>query len=379
MVVGVAATVSPSAATSEATIADTAIAVSSLDGFDHNDQDFDILIQALLAADLVDAVADPSADLTVFAPTDRGFIRLAKDLGYKGNNEQVAFDTIVAALTELGDGDPIPVLRNVLLYHVSPGAVGYDDLRRTTTNLPTVLGPELHVTRRQIVDAAPKFRNPWIKSQLNDIETSNGVIHALNRVLLPVDIDPVSREVKSRTEPAPALETNIVETAIAVSSLDGFDHNKDDFDILIQSVLTADLTAALSNADANFTVFAPTDRAFVKLARDLGYTGVYNEEAAFNFLVGALTELGGGDPIPVLTDVLLYHVAPDAVSYSQLRNERTSLVSTLGGQSLRINTNQIVDAAPKRANAIIIKSLRDVNTSNGVIHGISRVLLPLDI
>jgi uncharacterized surface protein with fasciclin (FAS1) repeats len=62
----------------------------------------------------------------------------------------------------------------------------------------------------------------------------------------------------------------------------------------------------VSNPTANLTVFAPNDRAFVRLARDLGFTGT-TEAAAWQFLVGALTQLGNGDPIPVLTNVLLYH------------------------------------------------------------------------
>ena len=87
-----------------------------------NRNDFDILLNAVLAAGLEGALADPNADLTVFAPNDRAFIRLARDLGFKGYSEEGAFNTIVAALTNLGGGDPIPVLTNVLLYHVSAGS-----------------------------------------------------------------------------------------------------------------------------------------------------------------------------------------------------------------------------------------------------------------
>ena len=50
----------PASADDGATIAGTAIAVSSLDGFDGDNGDFDMLIQALIAADLVGAVDDPT-------------------------------------------------------------------------------------------------------------------------------------------------------------------------------------------------------------------------------------------------------------------------------------------------------------------------------
>ena len=362
------------------TIADTAIAVSSLDGFDDNDGDFDVLIQALIAADLVDAVADPGADLTVFAPTDRAFIRLARDFGYRGNNEAEAFDAIVAVLTDLGGGDPIPVLTNVLLYHVSPGSTPFSALKAAgSTDVPTLLGQSFTANQRQLVDAAPSLRNPWIIRSLTDIETSNGIIHGINRVLVPVDVNPAARNIRDESH-APAPTANIVETAIAVSSADGFDSNKGDFDILITAVVTADLAGALSDAGADLTVFAPTDKAFALLARDLGYKGAYDEAAMWSYLVAALTELGSGDPIPVLTNVLLYHVAPESISFAQVRAARSAQVDTLlPGASLTVNVRQIVDAAPSRRDAIIKPSLTDVNTSNGVIHGITRVLLPLDI
>lgn len=381
MAMAVAAFAVPaSASSSGATIADTAIAVSSDEGFDSNSQDFDMLIQALVAADLVGAVADPAADLTVFAPTDKAFIRLARDLGYRGHDEAEAFDAIVAALTVLGDGDPIPVLQNVLLYHVSLGSTPFSVLKEAgSVEISTLLeGATVTANKRQLVDAAPSLRNPWIKRSLTDIETSNGIIHGINRVLIPIDIDPTARDLKPHAPEAPASELNIVETAIAVSSDQGFDHYKGDFDILITAVTTANLGAALSNSSADLTVFAPTDKAFALLARDLGYKGKYDEAAMWQFLVGALTDLGEGDPIPVLTNVLLYHVAPGATEFKALQAARTATVPTLlPDAELRINVRQIVDAAPAIRDARIIPSLTDVDASNGIIHGITRVLLPI--
>ena len=174
------------------TIADTAIAVSSLDGFDGNNGDFDMLLQALIAADLVDAVADADADadLTVFAPTDQAFVRLARDLGYaeRGYDEAGAFAYIVEQLTALGGGDPIPVLTDVLLYHVSPGSTFYSALQNNTVEVPTLLGVSFTAEGRHLIDEATSLRNPRIKNPLTDIETSNGVIHGINRVLIPLGL-----------------------------------------------------------------------------------------------------------------------------------------------------------------------------------------------
>jgi len=81
----------------------------------------------------------------------------------------------------------------------------------------------------------------------------------------------------------------------------------------LTAVVTAGLDGALADPAASLTVFAPNDRGFVRLARDLGFEG-RGEEEAWLFLVDALAALGGGDPIPVLTDVLLYHVVPARVT-----------------------------------------------------------------
>ncbi|MBT8081689.1 MAG: fasciclin domain-containing protein, partial [Gammaproteobacteria bacterium] len=96
----------------------TGIVAASGGEFDDNERDFDILLNAVIAADLAGALDNPDADLTVFAPNDRSFMRLARNLGYKGGNEGKAYDFIVAALTDLSGGDPIPLLKNILLYHV---------------------------------------------------------------------------------------------------------------------------------------------------------------------------------------------------------------------------------------------------------------------
>ena len=365
----------PASATSGPTIAETAIAVSSLDGFDNNTEDFDLLIQALITADLVDAVNDPNADLTVFAPTDQAFVRLARDLGFTapGYDEAAAFAFIVEQLTVLGNGDPIPVLTDVLLYHVSPGSTFYGSLRGNVTEVPTLLGTSLTSEGRTLVDAAPAIENPRIKNTLTDITTSNGVIHGINRVLLPVALEEAPDATGDPSGPT------IAETAIAVSSLDGFDNNTEDFDLLIQALITADLVDAVNDPNADLTVFAPTDQAFVRLARDLGFTAPgYDEAAAFAFIVEQLTVLGNGDPIPVLTDVLLYHVSPGSTFYGSLRGNVTE-VPTLLGTSLTSEGRTLVDAAPAIENPRIKNTLTDITTSNGVIHGINRVLLPVAV
>ncbi|MEO1103001.1 MAG: fasciclin domain-containing protein, partial [Pseudomonadota bacterium] len=153
------------------------------------------------------------------------------------------------------------------------------------------------------------------------------------------------------------------------------DNNNDDFDLLLTALEATGLTAALADPEANFSVFAPTDAAFISLAQRLGYNGD-DEAEALTTILDALTELGGGDPIPLLTDVLLYHVAPDARTLGELQLDKT--VSPLfDGADLTFDGLIIEDADPDFEDAEIIAA--DVQAGNAVVQVINEVLLPLDL
>lgn len=158
--------------------------------FDHRPGDFDILFTAVKAAGLADALANRDAELTLFAPNDAAFIRLARDLGFKGFSEEGAWTFLVGALTDLGDGDPIPVLTQVLLYHVAPESLSFGDVFRidlSNGTITTLQGGTITPDRGRLIDAEPDLRDPFLTLPLN-WRASNGFIHAIDRVLLPVDL-----------------------------------------------------------------------------------------------------------------------------------------------------------------------------------------------
>lgn len=126
--------------------------------------------------------------------------------------------------------------------------------------------------------------------------------------------------------------------------------NDGEFDVLQAAVIRAGLAGTLNGTD-QYTVFAPTDAAFVA-AFGVGETA----------LIDVLSNLPDED-VPWLTSVLLYHVIEG-------RRTSTSVVAapkyeTLGGAYL---TRAELLAAGIAAT--------DISASNGIIHVINSVLIP---
>ena len=122
---------------------------------------FNTLLAAATAAGLVDTLKG-DGPFTVFAPTDEAFAALPEgtvDNLLKPENK----DQLVAVLT----------------YHVVPGAVTSDQLAGKRLSVETVQGQSLHVNGKNGVRVN--------KSNVTaaDIMATNGVIHVIDKVLLP--------------------------------------------------------------------------------------------------------------------------------------------------------------------------------------------------
>lgn len=269
-----------------------------------------ILVDALTQADLVSALQG-DGPFTVFAPTNDAF--------------QALLDSN-ADWNSLSDIDNA-TLANVLKFHVIEGNVKAADL--TDTYVPTLAsGPNMESIKLQVgVTGGVKF-NGSAEPITTDIETSNGTVHIINEVMLP---------------------PSVVNLAL----------NNNNFSILVAALTRADLNtdyvSVLSGAGP-FTVFAPTNDAFVAL-------------------LDSNDDWNGLEDIPTATleTVLNYHVVGANVQSDELSDNQE--VTTLGGSMLTVDLSNgaKLETSSNQSVDIIIT---DVQGANGVIHAVNQVLLP---
>ena len=256
----------------------------------------DSLVAALSHAGLVSAL-QADGPFTVFAPTDDAFAAAGIDL--------TTFDTDEENAT----------LADILLYHVVSGAVTASDVT-DGMNAGALNGDDLSFT---VNDGVVMVNDATVSTA--DVMASNGVIHVIDKVLMPpADLGDI---------PTVAQETGI--------------HTS-----LVAAVVQAELLATLQG-DGPFTVFAPTDDAFAAAGIDLA--ALDNDEGK-----------------AVLTDILLYHVVAGAVPSSAVTDGLVA--AAVNGDDLTFTVGEGVMVN----DATVV--LADVPASNGVIHVIDKVLMP---
>ena len=124
-------------------------------------------------------LADASQRFTVFAPNDRAFLRLVTDLtGSHPASEQAALETAVAALGA-------EKIKNVLLYHVVPGRSLHPLQVLLSRSLTMANGGTIKPRGLTLRDETPALQDPRLVLFGLNIRAANGVIHTIDRVLVP--------------------------------------------------------------------------------------------------------------------------------------------------------------------------------------------------
>ena len=256
----------------------------------------DSLVAALAHAGLVDDL-QAQGPFTVFAPTDDAFAAAGIDLSTFDTDEENA------------------TLADILTYHVYVGAVeaaqvtdgmtatmlNGDDATFTVTNESVMIG-DATVT-------------------MADVMASNGIIHVIDKVLMP---------------PADLVDIPTVAQGTGIH------------DSLVAAVIQAELLSTLQG-EGPFTVFAPTDDAFTAAGIDLA--ALDNDEGK-----------------AALTDILLYHVVSGAVPSSAVTDGMVAAAVNSDDLTFSVGNGVMVNDA----NVV----LADVMASNGIIHVIDKVLIP---
>jgi len=160
-------------------VVDVAVKASGGGTPDANPYDYDLLVQAVTATGLAPVLDDEGARFTVFAPNDRAFVGLVTDLtGSAPASEQAALETAVSALG-------LDAIKNVLLYHVVAGRkLGPLQVLLSRT-LTMANGGIVRPRGLQLRDETASLQDPRLVLWAIDIRATNGVIHTIDRVLVP--------------------------------------------------------------------------------------------------------------------------------------------------------------------------------------------------
>ena len=251
-----------------------------------------------------------TTQLTVFAPTDQAFNDLAVKLGLANGT------ALVNALTA-------QQLQSILTYHVLAGKKSASDLIAGGATQATQYSfNNVNATLKLTTTSGVKITDAILTDATvttADVPASNGVIHVVDKVLVPPGV------------------LNIVQTVQANPI----------FSSLVGAVVATNLQGTLSSAGP-FTVFAPTNTAFAAAP-----TGLTTAQ---------------------LTTVLTYHVVAGQVLSSSIPFG-TNINTVVSGKTIKINNTtpvSITDSTSVAAKIIAV----DVRASNGVIHVIDKVLIP---
>lgn len=292
-------------------------------------KNFTTLTAAVVKAELLITLINMDATFTVFAPTNDAFTAAG-----------------ITSLDALEKDDLTPIL----LYHV----LDFEANAATVAGLGTgsavaSLGGDSYLS----INDNGIYLNGSSEVVATDIEADNGVVHVLDRTLMP----PTSNIVEIAVAASQATEAEFGQLVAALTAVEN--------DASAANLVTI-LSSSMESDGAPFTVFAPTDVAFANLYTLAGV-------ADFAALVDAVG-------IATVEAVLTYHVIGEArILSTDLPNLTSSTVTSLGGTfTLDLASLEITDTDAALSlgseNATIMDT--DLLGTNGVIHVIDQVLLP---
>ncbi|MFM9840478.1 MAG: fasciclin domain-containing protein [Cyclobacteriaceae bacterium] len=159
--------------------------------------------------------------------------------------------------------------------------------------------------------------------------------------------------------------------------------NSADFNILTAALKKTGLASSLANNNSgSFTVFAPTDDAFIAYFKSITAFAAFGEPEILNWINTTLAPTSTSLNLPTLTSILLYHVVSSEIPSSQVKGAQgfvtlsgagARLSLSKSGSTIIFNANKAGYAAGNGSQSVTM----DIDASNGVIHSINKVLIPV--
>lgn len=357
---------------------------------------FNILAAALTKTGLVNTLNNNnSGSFTVFAPTDDAFVNYWRAVrSNPALTEQNVLDTIANLKPTAASSPNIGALTGVLNYHIVnsrissaqvAGSQAFSSLGTVVVNnvtFPTRLslskqGSTILINAGRAVENSAA-NGATISTTIVDVPASNGVIHGIDRVLIPITA--------AGNTTAAAFFGLTVNYATNPPTIGGGTTSNNtsgtNYDLLAAALRVTGLAPAIlpnTNPLPDFTIFAPTDAAFVSFLLNGAAYSAANETAAYNAINGLSAT--STPSLATVTDLLRYHVVPGRVLSTDLT---TGMVvnTALAGKTftilsaagpVTINDQNTTIVAP---NADATVSSANILTNAGVIHQISAVLQP---
>jgi uncharacterized surface protein with fasciclin (FAS1) repeats len=262
--------------------------------------------EALERANLLPTLRSQNLNFTLFAPDNTAFAAFLQQAGYS-SLEQV----------------PSAVLEPLLRYHVSLGSKAVSSLDSAVLN---TLADKRIITYRT-PDAL--LLNRGTELSQSDLRATNGIVHILSEVLIP---------------PAQSL-AGLLESSAAAG----------EYGLLQAALERAGMLGLLEEKGRRFTLFAPTDAAFIAA----GYS--------------TAEDFASLEPEQLRT-ILQHHLLTESRFSHMLKSGN---YRSLQGGSIRFDAaTNTLQGNGNAQRAQLLSAQLDQFTTNGILHGIDAILIP---
>ncbi|MEO1484623.1 MAG: fasciclin domain-containing protein [Bacteroidota bacterium] len=312
---------------------DTTGGVPTIKEIVESTEELDFLREALELTGLLETLGE-EGPFTVFAPT--------------GESVNLIFGLLGSGINSLEDVDlsfEIDLLRQVLSYHVVPGNITSADLMQGP--VPTLLEGDGFTV---IADGQGFVLQDGLAGLdanllVTDIPAGNGVIHTIDRILVP---ESVIYQVLTETE----------QNLMAL-----LEELEDNEVFMTAYLLVRDSLEDVLNGEA-FTFFLPTNQAFLDLFAQLDG-------------INDLTDFDTEAELRLLGKILVYHCVDGVKGTSDILFNGQEL-TTVQGETLIVEVGDEIKILDKTTIPAKVTS-PDFEVLNGVLHIINKVLLPQEV